>query len=252
LEIEKDLNPFEAAKLLWAGLSERAIAEYQIRRHLEEIEDIEAAQAAAVRRAAELTARGAELYLAGLSVLNEGADWAMAIHDISEGRFASALAFLPMVSSALARNSRLFVRFRHGETVVQGLRLLDDPLSYVPPKYRRGVQEAFEGAPVAIRLEQPLTVYRHWCKDVDEWGHWFAVKSYTYKKNARKFLALSERNTADFITEFTIPVGTIVLLGKVKDQTTNLRRFGPYAVGGGIQIYLPGCSDVLNWERRIR
>jgi hypothetical protein len=175
----------------------------------------------------------------------------MAIHDISEGRFASALAFLPMVSSALARNSRLFVRFRHGETVVQGLRLLDDPLSYVPPKYRRGVQEAFEGAPVAIRLDRPLAVYRHWCAGVGERGHWFALRPYSRKGNARKYLSLPKGNTAEFITEFTIPAGTVILLGKVRAKVNDLLEYGEYAIGGGLQVYLPDHT-ILEWIERIR
>ncbi|WP_320046884.1 RES family NAD+ phosphorylase [uncultured Ilyobacter sp.] len=53
-----------------------------------------------LREGAAYVAMASELYLAGITVANEGADWVMTISDISEGKanWATALAFLPLVS----------------------------------------------------------------------------------------------------------------------------------------------------------
>lgn len=44
-----------------------------------------------------LAAAGLEIYKAGLSLVSEGADWAIAVDEISEGNVSAALAFLPFV-----------------------------------------------------------------------------------------------------------------------------------------------------------
>jgi RHS repeat-associated protein len=116
-------------------------------------------------------------------------------------------------------------------------------LDLVPPKYRETVARAFQGTPQVITLQEDLIVYRHWGGGAQEEGSpWFSPKSYIRPGNARRYLALPPGNTAERISVFKIPAGTIIIRGKVAPQ---VEYFGPYAVGGGEQIYLPDPSKAI-------
>ncbi len=115
----------------------------------------------------------------------------------------------------------------------------DDWLAYVPARYRASVAQAFEGTPEVITLTEDLIVYRHWGGDAEETGSpWFSPKPYVRPGNARRYLALPDYNSATRISVFKIPAGTTIIRGKVASQVGQ-PKFGPYATGGGIQIYLP-------------
>jgi RHS repeat-associated protein len=116
-------------------------------------------------------------------------------------------------------------------------------LDLVPSKYREVVARAFQGTPQVITLQEDLIVYRHWGGGAQEEGSpWFSPKPYIRPGNARRYLALPPGNTAERISVFKIPAGTIIIRGKVAPQ---VEYFGPYAVGGGEQIYLPDPSKAI-------
>ena len=118
-------------------------------------------------------------------------------------------------------------------------------LSYVPEKYRAAVSSAFAGTPTVETLTEDLIVYRHWGGEAPEIGSpWFSPKPYVRPGNARRYLALPNRNTAENISAFRIPAGTTIIRGKVASQIQDT-RFGPYAVGGGTQIYVPNPEDAI-------
>lgn len=118
-----------------------------------------------------------------------------------------------------------------------------DPLSHVTNlKHQVLVKDAFKGKVRAIELEEDLTVYRYWG------GHsttleafWLSPKAYPSPTDARRALALPDSNTAEKMDRFELLKGTIILWGKAASQV-GVSRFGPYATGGGDQIYLPDPS----------
>jgi hypothetical protein len=160
----------------------------------------------------------------------------MAIHDISEGRFASALAFLPMVSSAMTKGARLTVR--SGKRSLGTVLDLENVLALLPRKYRARVLDAFEEAPIPVLLQRDLRVYRWWGGASPELGsHWFALHQYKKAGYAKRYLSLPAGNTAEHVSEFILPAGTVILIGKARNMQ-GIPGFGRHAVGGGVQIYV--------------
>ena len=128
---------------------------------------------------------------------------------------------------------------KHGDTLATKL---DNAFDYVKPKYLDNVAGAFKGKPIAVRLNRDIKVYRRWGGISEKMGSpWFTIKPYTHPGNAKRYLALPGDSTAKQLSEFVIPADTVVLIGKVADQT-KAKHFGSHAVGGGIQIYLPNPS----------
>jgi hypothetical protein len=122
---------------------------------------------------------------------------------------------------------------------------------FVDPKYAGRVRNAFQGEPVAIKLEKDLTIFRHWGNGVDETGsRWFTNKIYKDPGRARKFLALPDSNSAEYVSKFTIPSGAIILVGKASDQIDN-PLFHNKAYGGGMKIYIPNITAPI-YGGRIR
>jgi RHS repeat-associated protein len=116
-------------------------------------------------------------------------------------------------------------------------------LDLVPPRYRASVAQAFKGTPEVITLSEDLIVYRHWGGEAAETGSpWFSPKPYVRSGNARRYLALPNTNTAENISVFKIPAGTTIIRGEVAPR---VRDYGPHAVGGGMQIYLPDPEKAL-------
>lgn len=46
----------------------------------------------------------------GFSIVNEGADWAVAIDDLSQGHYSAALSFLPFISASMVKGGRILIR----------------------------------------------------------------------------------------------------------------------------------------------
>ena len=57
-------------------------------------------------------------------------------------------------------------------------------------------------------------------------------------ENAKKLLALPKTNTAERIVKVRVKEGTPYVEGKVASQVKDIDIFGPYATGGGNQIYI--------------
>lgn len=112
-------------------------------------------------------------------------------------------------------------------------------LDYVPAKYRASVADAFSGTPNIETSTEDLVAYRYWGDGSAESGSpWFSAKPYVKPGNARRFLALPEKNSAQNMTQFVIRAGSTIIRGKAASQA-GVPGFGDYAVGGGVQIYVP-------------
>ena len=99
---DDDINPVVCAQLLYAGLH-RALAYGSVAQHYDDINIIVAARKAFAKKAAEITATSAELYISGISIINEGLDWALIVSDVAEGQYASLAAALPLIPVAAVR-----------------------------------------------------------------------------------------------------------------------------------------------------
>jgi hypothetical protein len=108
IEIEdddNDVNPIVCANLLHAGLY-KALAYPPLNTHPEILDNINlfiASRQAFAQTAAEITATAAEMYLSGITIVNEGLDWVLVINDVAEGQYASLAAALPLVPVAAVR-----------------------------------------------------------------------------------------------------------------------------------------------------
>lgn len=77
----------------------------------EAIQTYDEARLAAFQRAVETTSLIASLYADSVGILSVGADLVLAINDVSEGEYLSAVAFLPFVPKTMVENgARVIVR----------------------------------------------------------------------------------------------------------------------------------------------
>ncbi len=109
---------------------------------------------------------------------------------------------------------------------------------FVPREFQENIAKAFVGEPKIVRLTKDLKVYRYWGGEAREKGFWYTPKRYRFPGRARRYLALPPTNTAENVSEFVIPKGTIILRGRVAPM------FGQ--PGGGIQIYVPDPSLLVS------
>lgn len=112
VQIENDdagMHPGIAAQLLWHQLTRMLllVPEFQGEANLSALDNEEMLQALETIRAQigpEVCRAGvaaAEIYLSGIGLLNEGAEWALIINDASNGHWASLGAALPFVPRGL-------------------------------------------------------------------------------------------------------------------------------------------------------
>ena len=111
IQIEEDLHPIKAAQYLWHELTwclpyyKEAIIRHQ------DPQTLEWALHQAARNAGQIAASAAQLYLAGITILNEGADWVMTLYELSEGNWQAAIGFLPYIpAAALIGGKKVIVR----------------------------------------------------------------------------------------------------------------------------------------------
>lgn len=105
---DEDVHPGIAAQYLWRGLT-KALTIYSFRNAVAaalnedslEIDAITAYKAEVGPAAAEVGIAAAELYLSGIGIVNEPADWLLVVNDVSEGNYVSLVAALPFISRGL-------------------------------------------------------------------------------------------------------------------------------------------------------
>jgi len=86
----------------------------------------------------------------------------------------------------------------------------------------------------------------------DRYGRWLGVidgiSLYT-PDEARVFYALPNSNSAMNASWYRLGKGAKVIYGKCADMTWNPQVFGPYATGGGYQIYSPNFTK---WNAELQ
>jgi hypothetical protein len=116
--------------------------------------------------------------------------------------------------------------------------------SYVPPELHEDILEAFDGEPMPVVVGQDSGAFRYWSDPAAERGHWLTLDPHLSPEEARAALALPAANTASQMSPFTIREGTVVLVGRAASQTSALWA-GSYALGGGLQVYVPDLASLL-------
>jgi hypothetical protein len=119
--VHNGLNPIEAAQELMERLID-ASGLTEVRQHLDHsgfrnIEALIASYKQAFKQAAAAVALASELYLSGISIVNEGADWVITIHELSEGNYYAAIGLLPLLPASVGKTG---VVLKHGR---QSLRI---------------------------------------------------------------------------------------------------------------------------------
>ncbi|MBX9788589.1 MAG: hypothetical protein K2Y37_06710, partial [Pirellulales bacterium] len=116
--IEEDIPPFQAAQYLWQELQgSRGYFWSRVPATDSELRS-EEARAIAGRKACEIGAAAANLYLSGLTILSDGADFVMTVHEVQEGNYQAAVGFLPFVpASIFSSGGRVIIRAIDGRVV---------------------------------------------------------------------------------------------------------------------------------------
>jgi RHS repeat-associated protein len=113
ITIDASLDPIASAQAVFGGL-QKAFTYSRVNQYLlDEPNDLPAYGAARQRAVAEsfnIASQGAQFYLSGLTTLNEGADWAIAIEDLTNGRWESILAMAPFISAGMVKGGRILVK----------------------------------------------------------------------------------------------------------------------------------------------
>lgn len=115
IRLRKTLNPVQAAQELMARLIE-ASGLTEVRQHLdhygfENIDTLIDSYKQSVKKAADVTALIAELYLSGISIVSEGADWVITFSELSEGNYQAAIGLLPLLPASVGKTG---VILKHG------------------------------------------------------------------------------------------------------------------------------------------
>lgn len=108
IQIEEDINPVLAARLLFEGLKQASpykevFDHYAFEDPMDEILAFKAAMETAVQKTQETAIAATEIYLSGLGVVNEGLDWIIIVNDVSEGHYESLAAALPFIPAGLVK-----------------------------------------------------------------------------------------------------------------------------------------------------
>ncbi|MFA6287401.1 MAG: hypothetical protein WC661_08440 [Opitutaceae bacterium] len=112
---DDDMNPAIAAQYLWKGLNQAHATDISYKNAvaaaagsgalLEEAFQLWHANVA--KTSAQYGVAAAELYLSGIGIVNEGADWVLVVNDVSEGHYSALAAALPFVSAGVIKTMRI-------------------------------------------------------------------------------------------------------------------------------------------------
>jgi hypothetical protein len=126
--------------------------------------------------------------------------------------------------------------------------------SGIPAPFNRQVRESFvPGTARRVTLTRDITVYRYYGGGKSgsrAKGRYVTPTRYTTAAGARRRLALPNCNPATREATYRIRAGTTIIQGIARNQTGRPRTFGPYATGGGRQIYVPNPGRDLRRPRR--
>lgn len=115
---------------------------------------------------------------------------------------------------------------------------LTDPFDYVPEEWRDIVRRASVEAELRQTPPGGMYLYRYWGgEQPDKLSYWYSPIKYGSAETARKMLALPDKNKATNVTVYFMPAGTPYLWSIAADMT-DVPEYGPYATGGGPQIYI--------------
>jgi hypothetical protein len=122
IQIEEDgISPIQAAQFLGAGLR-MAMGHYSVESVIVQHEDIEAlieAYEASVEEAARVAAFAANIYLSGISIVNEGFDFVMTVNEVAGGNYTAAIGFLPFISHSMVEGAAIIIRTAAGAEVLR-------------------------------------------------------------------------------------------------------------------------------------
>lgn len=115
IRIRQDSNPADAAEQLMDRLIE-ASGLTEVRQHLDHsgfdnIELLIDSYKQSAQQAAGAVALAAELYVSGISLASEGADWVVTVHELSEGNYYAAIGLLPLLPATVGKTG---VVLKHG------------------------------------------------------------------------------------------------------------------------------------------
>ncbi len=95
-----------------------------------------------------------------------------------------------------------------------------------------------------LKLNKEAYAVRYWGPS-SKLGRWYSFAK-TYHINtpfeARTAFALPESNNAHYVTLYKLKPGAVVVYGLCADMSWNSPTFGPYAKGGGAQLFAPNST----------
>lgn len=117
---------------------------------------------------------------------------------------------------------------------------LDRVLTSIAARYQRGVLSTFEGDPVAFQTTRSTYWFRY--SSAGKPGWYYSPTLFSSPDEARAALALPATNSA-LTLQYVKVDPTNILYGVARDMSAN-PDFGPSAIGGGLQVYVPDQSAV--------
>jgi hypothetical protein len=124
----------------------------------------------------------------------------------------------------------------------------------IPSEYLEQVKDTFVDCSISLKFaEKDMILYRHISQNQSEISYWFS-RTMESPENARKLLALPDKNTAEWVVKVKIKEGTPYIEGKMASQVNNPSGlFDINAIGGGNQLYFlqENLSDIEVVEKII-
>ncbi len=112
ISIDKQVNPIQGAQLLWQGLQQslplhpfkeviitKATSGETYNDLTFSYETMKAMNRQIQQQAAQVAIDATNLYLSGIGIVSEGADWVITIHEVSQGNNAALVSVLPFVAA---------------------------------------------------------------------------------------------------------------------------------------------------------
>lgn len=96
-----------------------------------------------------------------------------------------------------------------------------------------------------VRLCYPAYVARYWEEPEHKLGRWYTASDENHiylPDEACRLFALPLDNNAYCATLYRIKAGAVLIMGYCANMTWNTAVFGPYATGGGQQLYVPEAT----------